>query len=112
MTRASSVCKQPNCPHTTEPIEIHHHAVKIEQDDEDYWVYQHLVDASQWALPSSLSRVGFQVDTTHLTDGWHILSYHVHALDLRGIRGLTGKQLASEVKIPICVNNRNQGACR
>jgi hypothetical protein len=52
------------------------------------------------------------VDTTRLTDGWHILSYHVHAIDLRNRPGMTGKQLASEVKIPICVNNHNHGACR
>ena len=55
--------------------------------------------------------VTFALDTTLLPDGWHILSYHVHAIDHRVVPGFTGNQLASEVEIPICVDNQGAGSC-
>ena len=108
------VCKVPNCPHTDEPIEIHHHAIKVEVDDKDYWVTQHLSPPQAEPLPAELRQkeaVTFALDTTLLPDGWHILSYHVHAIDHRVVPGFTGNQLASEVKIPICVDNQGAGSC-
>ena len=69
---------------------------------------------SGWPLPAELRQkqaVDFALDTTLLPDGWHILSYHVHAIDQRVVPGFTGNQLASEVKIPICVDNQGQGGC-
>jgi hypothetical protein len=108
------VCKLPNCPHTNEPIEIHHHAIKVELDDKDYWVSQHLSPPQAEPLPPELRQkeeVTFALDTTLLSDGWHILSYHAHSIDHRMVPGFTGNQLASEVKIPICIANQGEGAC-
>ena len=108
------VCKVPNCPHTSEPIEIHHHGIKVEVDDKDYWVSQHLSPPDAEPLAAELRQkqaVDFALDTTLLADGWHILSYHVHAIDHRVVPGFTGNQLASEVKIPICVDNQGEGGC-
>ncbi|HTD76591.1 MAG TPA: hypothetical protein VK898_03070, partial [Chloroflexota bacterium] len=108
------VCKLPNCPHTNEPIEIHHHAIKVELDDKDYWVSQHLSPPQAEPLPPELRQkeeVTFALDTTLLSNGWHILSYHAHSIDHRVVPGFTGNQLASEVKIPICIDNQGEGAC-
>ncbi|MDB5058225.1 MAG: hypothetical protein JWO59_1697 [Chloroflexi bacterium] len=109
-------CRKPACSHTdATPIDVYHHALKIDVNDKDYWVaptYMHM--AAGKPLPASLSQkslVTFKLDTRLLADGWHILSYHMHVIDHRQKAGFDGKQLASEVKLPICVDNHHRGGC-
>ena len=51
------------------------------------------------------------LDTTKIADGWHILSWHTHIIDHQNPAPRAGKQLASELKLPICVANTNASAC-
>ncbi len=104
----AAACKKPNCEHTTEPIEVHHHAAKIEINDKDYWLEQHVHSPDQNPLPPEYREknlVSFALDTTQLTNGWHILTHHMHVIDKRDIPGFRNKQLASEIKFAINVNN-------
>ncbi len=103
------VCKTPNCPHdASTPIEIHHHGVKVEQGGEDYWLAQSITGPDAGPLPDSLrgpNRVAFSLDTTQLTNGLHVLSHHAHAIDGRAISHMRGRQLATETKIVVNVQN-------
>jgi hypothetical protein len=96
-------CKPGECDPS---IGVHHHAIKIEIGDKDYWVEQHFSAPSDPPIPQSGDAlVTFLLDTMQLSNGWHILSYHMHKIDKRDLAGLNGKQLATEVKIPILVSN-------
>ncbi|MDQ3239240.1 MAG: hypothetical protein M3P33_01830, partial [bacterium] len=97
----------------SDKMPIHHIELKIEQGNEDYTVGKYIES------PSTLSgltnyqrrRTGFKLNTRILSEGWHVLSWHVHAIDHHNPVPFRGKQLASEIKIPICVDNDNNGSC-
>lgn len=103
-------CRHPNCGHGDDtPINVHHHAIKIDVGGEDRWVAQDLTQPDADPLAEEHRQknlVVFTLDTRELSNGWHILAYHMHVIDDRPIPGLQGKQLASEVKIPIFVDNQ------
>jgi hypothetical protein len=90
---------------------IHHVELRIEQDDEDYTVQKDLNPPNGDAIVAQKKRFSYSLDTTKVSDGWHILSWHVHAIN-HGVTGSkVGHQLAGEIKIPICVNNTGSGNC-
>ncbi len=99
---------------------IHHHGLKVEQNGDDYWVEQLLTPANGSALSQTdyqgRTSVPFELDTTKLSDGWHIISYHTHAIDQssRVVNGTPtkGNQLAAEIKLPVCVDNHGSGVCK
>ena len=76
-----------------------------------YSVFANGADLLGQTVSGTIEIRGFALDTTLLSDGWHILSYHAHSIDHRMVPGFTGNQLASEVKIPICIDNQGEGAC-
>jgi hypothetical protein len=113
---------------------IHHFGVKYENgDNEDRWVSEDVHQPMDMpmpvgynknctaALPGSNATVGkycpitIAFDTRKVCDGVHILSWHIHAIENTAVTRLpshTGKQLAAEIKFPICVDNNNSGVCK
>lgn len=113
---------------------IHHVGVKYENgDNEDRWIEQDVHAPMDAPIPSGYSQncvaaqpgadvsvgkycpISIPVDTTKLSDGVHILSWHIHSIENTAVTGLTshtGKQLAAEIKFPICVDNHSSGACK
>lgn len=109
-------CRHPTCSHTdATPIDVYHHALKIDINDKDYWVeplyMRPATGAPLLATRRQKSLVTFTLVTRHVPDGWHILSYHMHVIDHRRVAGFAGEQLASEVKMPICVDNHHRSNC-
>lgn len=91
---------------------LHHLELRVEQGGEDYTVQRHFSTPSGTPLPfGKNTRHAFQLDTTRLTDGWHIVSWHYHVIDHTGNPSYDGRQFAGELKFPVCVNNTNQGLC-
>ncbi len=93
---------------------VHHRGIKIEQGYKDYWYAQTVSSPDASPLPQPFGDRGYYdyvVDTRKLNDGWHIISFHSHAIDKGGLTGHFGMQNAAEMKLPICVNNLGQGNC-
>jgi hypothetical protein len=113
---------------------VHHFGVKYENgDDEDRWVAEDVHQPMDAPMPVGYSKncaaavaggnasvgkycpITIAVDTRTLSDGVHILSGHIHTIENTAVTGLsshTGKQLAAEIKFPICVDNKNSGLCK
>src|SRR3989344_735265 len=92
---------------------VHHIELRIDQNGEDYTAQRLFVPATELGGIGSpwTSRQAMTLDTRKVTDGWHILSWHAHIIDHQNPFPRDGKQLASEIKIPICVANNNPAAC-
>jgi hypothetical protein len=103
-------CREPNCGDdpTHVPLHVEHHALKVESGDKDFWAATVEHPSGGHRLPNETTQANinaFTLDTRQLSNGWHILSYHMHVIDHRDIPGLKGKQLATEIKFPVLVNN-------
>ena len=93
---------------------VHHIELRIDQNGDDYTAQRLLAPPSVSAgLGSSVfkNKQTMTLDTTKIADGWHILSWHTHIIDHQNPAPRAGKQLASELKLPICVANTNASAC-
>ena len=84
--------------------QAHHVELRIEQGGEDYTVARELHLPHETPIQAGNRRFSFTLDTTRLTNGLHILSWHSHVIDHRS--GIVNRQqLAGEIKIPIYVQN-------
>lgn len=92
---------------------VHHIELRIEQNGDDYTAQRIFAPATELGGIGSTwkSRQAMTLDTRKVADGWHILSWHAHIIDHQNPFPRGGKQLASEIKIPICVANNNPAAC-
>ena len=88
---------------------IQHMEMRIEQNDEDYTVDRRMIHSGSGNLHRQA--IEFELDTTILTEGWHVISFHTHAIDKQNPAPYRDKQLAVEIKFPICIDNDNKNDC-
>ncbi len=92
--------------------EVHHMELRVEEGGEDYTYFKEMSSVEGEPLsPLNYMELFTDLDTTILTDGWHIISFHSHAIDRGTLGAAHNMQLAAELKIPVCIENRNSGAC-
>ncbi len=92
--------------------EIHHMELRVEEGGEDYTYFTEMAHAGVQPLSdTNYKELYTDLDTRLLSDGWHIISFHSHAIDRVTAGAGRNMQLAAELKVPICVANVTPHHC-
>lgn len=92
--------------------DIHHVELRVEEGGEDYTYFVQLRQEEGYPLSGlNYKELYTDLDTRIMSDGWHIISLHSHAIDHVTTGAARGMQLAAELKVPICVENYDSSAC-